>query len=234
MYSALGAFGSIWVTELAIANTADVPITVFGFSTPCGFECTTVPAPIPPRTTIFTGEIDNCVPSHAHILITDRTSADNIFLTLRTHDRSRDDKAWGSIVPVLRERDRFTTAFSIVNVPVGPRFRALLRLYAMNASAAAGVRVRFLTVDPNPTHVGPDALISEVTPAFSSPGPQSSLTFCPAYAEIPLSSQPSLLSASQIRLEIVPNGSSAPAQQYWGFVSVTNNDTQEVSIISPN
>jgi hypothetical protein len=134
-------------------------------------------------------------------------------------------------VPVVRTRDRFSHPFSIVDVPVSSGLRSLLRLYSMNAAGAASVRVRFYAVDPNTGFPAarPDTLIAEVTPAFVLP-PTESAPYCPAYAEIALWREPSLQNASRIRVEVVPGDS---IQQYWGFVSVTNNDTQEVSIITP-
>ena len=230
-----GAFGSSWETELAIANSADIPIRVFGYETTCNsfIQCSTVPGPIPPHTTGFIfGGVGNCSPASGHIFITDRATADNLFVTLRSRDVSRDNRAWGSIVPVVRTRDRFSRPFSIVDVPVGTPFRALLRLYAMNPDLAAGVRVRFLSVDPNGGQSGADALISEMTPALAIP-PAESSPFCPAYAAILLSGQPSLRNATRIRIEVIPSDTTDSTQQYWGFVSVTNNDTQEVSIIAP-
>ncbi len=225
-----GAFGSSWDTDLAIANATDTPITVWGYQpSSCNILCSNVPEPVPPRSTIFTGFIGaRCPPAVGLILITDRTSAENLFFTLRSRDTSRDVRAWGSIVPVLRARDRFSRPFSIVDVPVITGFRSLLRLYAMNAAGSASVRVRFYALDPN-VRARPDTLIAEVTPSFVTPAVATAL-YCPAYAEIALSREPSLLNASRIRIEIIPADA---AQQYWAFVSVTNNDTQEVSIITP-
>ena len=223
-----GAFGSLWETDLAIANGAGAPITVFGLEQFCPVQCSTTPGPIPAHTTIFAPPVDNCFPAGPHILITDATTAGSLFFTLRSRDTSRDDRAWGSIVPVVRARDRFTSSFSIVDVPVGPQFRALLRLYAMTPTLPSAVTVRFLKV----AHPGADSLISEMRPALATP-PAQSAPYCPAYAQIPLSGDPSLINAGRIRIEVVPTNASDHVQQYWGFVSVTNNDTQEVSIIAP-
>lgn len=227
----MGALGSVWDTSLTIANTADMPITVWGYQPSiCNILCSTVPDPIPARTTIFTGIIsDRCTPAVGRILVADRSMADNLFMTLRSRDTSRDALAWGSIVPVVRTRDRFTRPFSIVDVPVSARFRALLRLYAVGSgSPSARVRIYAVVPDVGSAVARPDTLLTELTPSFAL-APTASAPFCPAYTEIALS-QVALQNASRLRIEVIPGES---ALQYWGFVSVTNNDTQEVSIISP-
>jgi hypothetical protein len=241
-----GAFGSSWETDLTIANGGDAPVTVFGLPTPiCPVLCPAAPPdPIPPKATIF-ASTERCSAAAGLILIADRSTADDLFFTLRSHDTSRDDRAWGSIVPVVRTRDRFSRPFSIVDVPIDGRFRPLLRLYATNGAAPASVRVRFFAEDPASAFLGiarADVLISEVTPVFAT----GTAPFCPAYAEVALSQVPSLVplpsafpNANRIRIEVVPALDPLilpidTAQQYWGFVSVTNNDTQEVSIIRPN
>jgi hypothetical protein len=231
-----GAFGSSWATDLAITNGGDAPVTVFGLPLPiCPVLCMVVPpTPLPAKATIAAFS-EPCSAAAGRILIADRSTADDLFFTLRSHDTSRDDRAWGSIIPVVRSRDRFSRSFSIVDVPIDTRFRPLLRLYSMNGAAPGSVHVRFFAEDPN-AFLGAavsDTLISEVTPAFAT----GSAPYCPGYAEIALSQEPSLnlpaalLNGNRIRIEVVPADSS---QQYWGFVSVTNNDTQEVSIIAPN
>jgi hypothetical protein len=232
-----GAFGSSWETDLAITNGSGAPVTLFGLTLPiCPVQCmVTPPPPVPARATIFAFS-ERCSAAAGRILIADRSTADELFFTLRSHDTSRDDRAWGSIVPVARSRDRFSRSFSIVDVPISTRFRPLLRLYSMNGAAPGSVQVRFFREDPNAFLGGAvsDTLLSEVTPAFAT----GTAPFCPGYAEIALSQEPSLdpssstlLDGNRIRIEIIPADSS---QQYWGFVSVTNNDTQEVSIIAPN
>ncbi len=227
----LGAFGSTWDTSLAIANVSDVPVTVWVYPPFCNILCSSIPEPIPARATMFIGTVSNrCTPAVGQIFISDRTSAENLFFTLRSRDTSRDAKAWGSIVPVVRTRDRFSRPFSIVDVPVSSGLRSLLRLYSMNAAGAASVRVRFYAVDPNAgTPFVGSTFIAEIVPTFVLP-PTESAPYCPAYAEIALWREPSLQNASRIRVDVVPGDS---VQQYWGFVSVTNNDTQEVSILTP-
>ncbi|HEX8152273.1 MAG TPA: hypothetical protein VF698_04060, partial [Thermoanaerobaculia bacterium] len=53
-----------------------------------------------------------------------------------------------------------------------------------------------------------------------------------AYGEIPsLQALLPALSPSALRLEIEPL---TPGSRYWAFVSVTNNDTQLVTVVTPN
>jgi hypothetical protein len=51
----------------------------------------------------------------------------------------------------------------------------------------------------------------------------------PGYVQLPLSGLPMLQGKERIRLEIT---SDAPELRYWAFVSVTNNETQHITIIT--
>lgn len=228
---AFGAHGSIWENDLVITNMGDTPVTVFGYSPiNCPVEpCSTIPQPIPPRTTIFTGSGSEGCGVEGLLLTTDPSSAEKLAFTLRSRDRSRDERSWGAVVPVVRSSAWFSTPFSIVDVPLTSRFRATLRIYDGDPTTTPAVRVRYFAVHPTAQGAPADTFLSETTPSFALP-PESSRNRCPGYSQIALSLDPSIVSAGRIRITVEPLDG---RREYWAFVSVTNNDTQEVTIIAP-
>jgi hypothetical protein len=151
---------------------------------------------------------------------------------LRSRDTSRDEEAWGAIVPVVGSDRLHSDSFSITDVPVSDGFRATLRIYDADPTTTPVALVRYYELDPHTVHPEgePDVLLSETTIGFVMP-PANTSPYCPAYAELVLPTAVTASLTKRLRIEIVPKDDH---RDYWGFVSVTNNKTQEVSILAPN
>jgi hypothetical protein len=92
--------------------------------------------------------------------------------------------------------------------------------------------MRVYSVDPAryfPRNSNSDTLLSETTPVFAVPSDGGGTTSCPAFIEISLSTLPQLTGQQRIRVEIEP----LVANKYWAVASVTHNDTQHVTVITP-
>ena len=230
-----GAFGSTWDTDVALTNLSDTPLTVLGFQQRggCPILCGPLP-PIPARATIFPDVIAPACPEVRGVLLwVERGRVGDLDVALRTHDLSRQNQTWGTTIPVISVDELFARRFGLVDVPMDPQFRSTLRIYDFNAATPGTIRVRIYAVDP--AHAGArdngaDALLFEMTPLFSVPAGAGQKTVCPGYVEIPLSGKPELSSAQRIRVEIEPLDG---LKEYWGFVSVTHNETQHVTIVTP-
>ena len=143
-------------------------------------------------------------------------------LTMRTREMTRQGSSWGVTIPVIRDTQLFDSSFSLVDVPVDPQFRPSLRLYDIDVSTLPQVLVRVYAYDPTPLRSSPDRLLFEFTPSFSRGYPGMSVSY--------LWSIPNPPATGRLRVEVIPLDG---RKDYWGFVSVTNNVTQEVTIISP-
>jgi hypothetical protein len=136
-----GAFGSAWYTEVGFSNLSDSPLPVYGIP-----SCTTEGCPqtlaLAPHSTGWAGLIGGQCSSQGMLLAVDRNRASDIALTERTHDTSRDARAWGVIVPVVRDDQMPPLRFSLVDVPMDPRFRVMLRVYDIDPTTPPSVRVR--------------------------------------------------------------------------------------------
>jgi hypothetical protein len=139
--------------------------------------------------------------------------------SLRVRDTTRQASSHGVEVPVVKRSDFTNDSLVLLGVPADPRFRKRLRVYSLP------MREGFVNVDINGVGVGQ---------VFFTP---STSLFEPSYGEF--TDFPASLPADsfmRVRLFMgrLPDGTIPPnTPPFWGLISVTNNDTQEITVISP-
>jgi len=213
-FSGPGAFGSQWKTEAALYNADDYPIDEAGkpfFSFLCSFDpCDGRPQP--GATTFAQGE---SVPTGV-VSFLPRYAMPNVHFSLLVRDLSRSATDFGTSVPVVREAEMFTRPFTLVNVPSDARYRLGLRLYAYDTipttfhvtiAPIGGGNVVDFNVNLLPAREHAFAFIGDL-----------------------LAEHPSLIGKGALRIDISPGET---ASRVWGYVSITNNDTQHVTAIAP-
>jgi hypothetical protein len=234
-----GAYGSRWATRLAITNTAAQPVDVLGYEWAprgCIILCADQPLTQPGVTfypALLSGQF-----TQGAILLIDRRAANDIAVNLRVQDVSRASQTWGTEIPVIREAGLFRSRFTILDVPVEQRFRQSLRFYDPDARSDARAIVRFYRVTPtidttydatNPPRS--DTLLGQRTIALQIEQRAGGPMFDLGYAEISnLAGLPELQGVDRVRIEIEPATSNL---RLWAFVSVTNNETQHVTVLTP-
>jgi hypothetical protein len=228
-----GAFGSVWQTYVAVTNLSDRSIQVGGYEPAggCPVPCST--PPIPAHATIFVYETLRSPEVRGAFLFVERGRTSDLSMTIRTQDLSRGHQTWGTVVPVVRPTDLRATAFGMTDIPIGTEFRALLRVYDADARTAPRARLRVYRVDADrnfPETDAPDALLLERELVFSVPSDENVQLFYPGYVEVPLWVEPALSNATRVRVEIQPL---TGERDYWGFVSITHNETQHVTVVQP-
>jgi hypothetical protein len=210
LLDAPGANGSHWVTEVAIANPQTWPVVTANTVAP--FECVTTPCTelLTPREKLkFSGGDD----PHGAALLVSKPDADDLAFSLRARDISRVADGFGTEIPVVRERDLFTGTMTLLDVPRDPRYRVKLRVYAFRATDGQEGTVKY-----GGTTV-PFRVRSSCT------GDDCKVT--PAYAEVDL---PAGAAGERTNVYI-----DAPLlTDAWAFASVTNNETQQVTIVTPD
>ena len=133
----------------------------------------------------------------------------------RIRDVSRGTESAGTEIPVVRE-DAFGQRLRLLNIPTGKNLRAQLRIW----TSGEPVEKVSLTIDQLPTLIGGFANI--LIPVQPGAGGLR-------YGTVDLTPY---LDPGHDRLDISA-GIPGPAALLWGMVTVTNNDTQQVTVISP-
>jgi hypothetical protein len=206
-----GAHGSEWDSEMSVRNDNDHPLTAVPnpFYNGCFPICDTRLA----GRTSWTFRPPNEGLAEGFVIHLPRQDAPNVALNLLVRDLSRQAEALGAEIPVVRENEFYEGPFGVVNVPVDPRFRVALRLYSIDGAGAMQLVLR-------PMNGGLPVL---VTPPL--PVPERLLI-----SDL-LAWYPELAGHGPLRIEVVPM---TPAHgRFWGFAAITNNETQHVTVISP-
>jgi hypothetical protein len=215
-----GAFGSIWVTEFALFNGNSTAVSI-EYSRSCPSTCSEQ-VPIDAGAYRDITDVLN-PPSGAPglFLYVPSTALPLMEFSLRVRNLSVQALTWGAEVPVVREEKAFTRPFSLLNVPIDTHFRHTLRVYDFTGSSGFA-KVEYLSIPNN------SVLAQQNVPLFGEGVKGVSGLSYPAFGSIP--QPPEVAGAERVRVRITPLDSS---QRLWAFVSFTNNETQEVTNITP-
>ncbi|HEX9163234.1 MAG TPA: IPT/TIG domain-containing protein [Thermoanaerobaculia bacterium] len=216
--SALGRFGAVFSSFLTAFNTSsDQTIRMYGTGGFCD--------------NFFFGPVDLLNTSHdippAHddngcgfqtgnpgvILWVQKELASSFVANLRVADLSRSFANFGTEIPVVRKADFRNGAIALAGIPLTPQFRLTLRIYSLEQESTT-VTVRWIQGGSETVDLRPAAGI-----------------FHPAYAQV--SQFPGFVASpvpERADLLIEP---SDPSRRIWAFVSVTNNETQDITVIAP-
>ena len=150
----------------------------------------------------------------------------------RIRDLSRQDQSAGTEIPVVREDRMSAEPLYLVNVPVESNFRDMLRVYALPEVDDPVVDVSYYErlneffVD-QASHV---PLRTERV-RLRSFGPTGDYLLTPSLAEIPgIEGLPEVVGKKALWIEVKPV---TPGLRIWAFVSITNNTTQQVTLVTP-
>ncbi len=213
-----GANGSHWVSEAILTNPR--PWFIDNYNSVIPAFCVVSPCTerLSPRLyTSFDGEFY----PHGVALLASRTDAPDLGFSLRVRDTSRESEGFGTEVPVVREKDMFRDrTMTLLGVPRDPRYRVKVRMYAFEPFFNTTTQDwRVIVVNPDGTRTD-QSLISERQCSPLCPGE-------PSYLELDL---PNVTKTGTSSIYITP-----PAESFaWAFASVTNNVTQQVTIVTPN
>jgi hypothetical protein len=204
IYTGGGRFGSQWVTEGTLLTNLSSGYRPFH-----QFE----------QASCASGAcIGEFVPwtrwgNHPHGLFVwiPRAAMPHTQLTLRARDVTRATSSWGAEIPVVREKD-FRDGIDFPSVPFNGHFRLLLRLYASEFRGSLSV----FAEGASATHLVLQDPCGGVRPCAE-----------PLYAEVDLlAAFPSLAGRESATVSVL-------GLDFWGFISVTHNESQHVTVVSP-
>lgn len=134
----------------------------------------------------------------------------NLVFASRARDVSRQAQSSGVEIPVVRDRDFRTTDVLLTNVPFDPRARAMVRVWTRHDVGAIYVKVRTVTLTVPTTPIpGTDMAFAsaDITDALRTAGQNWTV----------------LIQGADVK---------RPAPSIFAMVTVTNNETQEVTVVS--
>jgi hypothetical protein len=206
-----GVNGSLFRTEASISNPKRWFVETYNEIVP--FVCIDYPC----GNRLSPGELVQFSGGdypHGVLLLTPRDAAPDLAFALRARDVSRRAEGYGTEIPVVRESEMYSNRqIALLAVPVSAGYRAKLRVYSVGEglpNAYAGVYLQ---------RSGTQQTL-ELKRTCSGTGCEST----PLYAEYDLP-------VSAVGRENVFVGVGlAPA---WAFITVTNNDTQQITTITP-
>jgi hypothetical protein len=209
-YALQGANGSLWDTELWASNTTDQPIVYF-FGL-CTISCCCV------ETNTFAPQETRLVGGDSPRGQWYELPADgSLQLQARFLDRTRSSYWAGVELPIIRERDFRNGDLQLVGVPRDPRFRVTVRVYGL----AAGVVARVEQLDQS-------GLLLQQQDLPLEPPAETFGGTTPAYAQMSIPA--AAVDSQPIRIRI---RSLTVNQRLWAFASVTNNESGQVTLVSP-
>ena len=171
-------------------------------------------------------------PESAILVHVESTHASQVTFGSRVRELSRLADSAGTEVPVIRE-DRFSTSSAdLVNVPVNPGLRQTLRIYALPDVPDPEVEVRYYRQpnDSGPRFDTTIELLRANRVRLRMREASEPVNVFPAIAEVGnIETFPELVSEETIWIEVAPL---TPGLRIFALLSLTDNDTQQVTIIS--
>lgn len=228
-----GAMGSRWSTRFTVVNGADEPVQVYGYDYGCRIGGCGPEPPMPPGiefSPAVLGRWTDFLP--ARFIYVERSNLHLLSMALTIEQLNGDDPEKERL-PIVRESDWFVDKKSFVGLQLSPSVRFNLRLYDRSQQPNR-IRVKIYATRPRMTAYldfsdPGDVVLSEMdVPLFAPPAYE--LFYYPAYAEIPdLVRDLSMQRIGGIRIEVAPT---IPGQRFWALLTVTDNQTNAVQVIT--
>lgn len=211
-----GAHGSIFATDFRVFTSAQESIGLPGLNDRCIITCPDFPSIGGGQEEAnfeYTGRVKS--PGAFFYVRNDRIA--DLVAQLRVHDISRSATNFGTAIPIVRDEEFRTDPVVLLGVPTDARFRNTLRIYAKHNPEVV------IVIENDSTRVERRLQLREGDELFK-----------PAYAEFtdfPTGVGPVRVTVSYVEPVLVDP---APEPEpIWAFISVTNNDTQHITVISP-
>ena len=216
-----GGYGSIWTTQFVGLNGAPVDVKIRqGSPETCRITCPN--DQFPPQETFTFGLIPEWTNGGPTYLWIESDLMDQVDLHLRVQDISRQAETWGTSIPIVYESDVYTERLVLLDIPTDDRFRQTLRIYDFDGAGETQARIRVFSQTQFPILLAETVVTMPWFEGITRPG----FVLIPSLT----SSFPAIRNEERVLVEVTPV---TEGLRFWAFVSVTNNETQHVTVISP-
>ena len=234
-----GANGSLWRVEMLLRNGS--PYSVL-FELPMHPRTLVSPPPpdwfvVPALTTANVNLFSLTGPARLRV---PKIAAKDVVFETRFFDESRLGTNFGTRVPTVREHDFRYGVTTIPGVPVGNHFRSTVRVFSPDGERRS-FEVRVLShpvLETRPWDVPPlQPVTGELLATYTVRAEYADAVFKEGGPwSVPMASIPVPDFPGHTRVQVQINNvfiADAPSTPYWAYVSVTNNETQQVTLLTP-
>ncbi|HYK05438.1 MAG TPA: IPT/TIG domain-containing protein [Thermoanaerobaculia bacterium] len=217
-----GQAGSEFVTTARLWNKGLTGVTFFGYDRTCTLIDPPVSATdrfgLDPRQEYELTLWPECSDSIAKLFFVPKGNK-SLAASLRVSETSKQAQNHGVEIPVVRLEDFSEESIALLDVPVDPKFRLTMRIYGLNrgsnfVNVSFGNRSLQVPLQHGRTIFEPSyAVVTDFAPADTAP--------------------PSNRQDSMTVLLDSPRGPGDVGSPIWAFITVTNNETQHITTITP-
>jgi len=227
-----GAFQSAWRAEATAASSAQGGGFLFPQLYNCQIQCDRRPAlgyAIQPDRSVAVGFLSAQGGGPGRVLYSSPEELTDLHFQHRVYDVSRRANNYGTELPVIRKKELITRDAHLLNIPTDNRFRSTMRIYDPANKPGARVRIRYYSMVSDTLLHESEHTLEQAAPIGY---PELDLPARPAYLQLDSLTTlfPALSQVERFRVEIEPL---TPGLRYWAFVSITNNETQHVTTVTP-
>jgi hypothetical protein len=217
-----GRFGALWGCDMWVRNSADAPVVFSRGNPQISLPGGGLAQLDPHATQHYSGA------ARGAIYNVEKAYADQVHLSLRIADQNRRPVNQGTEIPIVRERDWLSKSADLLDIPTDPAVRQTLRVYDPEATGQTSVRVSvypFYYADVEPLATAE----LELRGGEIQSGQWHRF---PDYAEIPdlVAAFPQIATEERLRVTVEPL---TPGMRFWAFITITDNATQQVTVVSP-
>lgn len=224
-----GAYGTQWQGETWVSNTSDTQEVALEYFVSCAAPpCWPT---YPPR---FVGVIEEPPAANADrgfLLTPTSDRAPLLHFSNRMFEVSRHAQPQGFELPVVREDQFLSSPTELVGIPASSAARVAIRVYDPRldfSKRKSGVTVRLDVRGADDVLLGSTTLTTTYTDVVGSFSEYQRPGFAAIYDLA--SAIPAVNTAEHIHVTVTPL---TPDATFWVMASVTDNDTQQVLIVTP-
>ena len=220
-----GAFGSLWDTQVLVGTTGDQSAQLYANNVEpmCGILFDPPPI-IPESITIAPNStmqlFPNCSFWPARLYFVPKEQSSFVTFNERVRDLSRAAESHGTEIPVVRSSRMRSGRITLLGVPIDNKFRNTLRVYgytAMTVRVSIGDQEHDVVLQAGPTIAHPSYAQFSDFPIPVEPGSPGTLRVTIDPPSGPVGPSPIV-----------------PGPPIWAFITVTNNETQQITTITPD
>ena len=222
-----GAGGARWTTEISALILADErpPFAPH----PCEFDsglCFYGPPPLRREIDAFSYLLRSNNSNGQYFYVRPQDAAKWRF-NARIRDAARVEQTAGAEMPIVRDSAFRGDTIALLNVPVAPQYRHTLRIYDDAGRDRVSAAIRIYAADETEPRV---SVVRQLVRSRGQTTTTALLPTHPAYAQAELAQLGSLAGLESLRVEVEPLD---PGVRLWAFISIVNNETHHVTVVTP-